>query len=535
MKAHTIIRRFGRLAACTAMLVAAAACTGNFEDYNTKPFRPSDEDLEGDNVGVGILFPVMMEFMAHFQVNASQMHDVLVGDELGGYASAVKPFQGQNIATYNPSDKFNDYIFEQSFANFYGNFFKVEKATGGEGPVYQLARIIRAAAMLRVTDAYGPIPYSKMRNGTFSVPYDSQRDVYIAMIADLDAAMAALRTFASAGDGILMRDFDISSFRGDTRLWVSFANTLKLRMAIRMSGVEPEARRIAEESVRDMATYGLIDTNAENLSFFSESRQNPFYTQATSTSWQDLRSNANIVMYMNAYEDPRRAFYFSKSGYEQTYVGARSGIQNVTPTDYATFSYPLFAEKDPVPVLYASESWFLRAEGAVLGWTMGDTAENLYKNGVRTSFELWGGSSSYETYIDSEATPQLAYDDPRGKHSVSDFGTAVSVKWAEDGHELERIITQKWIANHMIGHEAWADFRRTGFPRMMMAVNNLSGGMWGRVDDRRGMRRLHYPQSEYDNNRENVLQGVELLGGGDLHSTDVWWAQKTERKTLKRD
>ena len=61
MKANTIIRRFGRFAACVAML-AAAACTGNFEDYNTKPFRPSDDDLNGDNVGVGILFPAMMEF-----------------------------------------------------------------------------------------------------------------------------------------------------------------------------------------------------------------------------------------------------------------------------------------------------------------------------------------------------------------------------------------------------------------------------------------------------------------------------------------
>ena len=301
MKANTIIRRFGRFAACVAML-AAAACTGNFEDYNTKPFRPSDDDLNGDNVGVGILFPSMMEFVTHFQVNASQMHDVLVADELGGYTSAVKSYQGQNIATYNPSDKFNDYIFEQTFANFYGNYFKVETQTGGEGPVYQLARILRVAAMLRVTDAYGPIPYSKMQNGTFSVPYDSQRDVYMAMIDDLDAA--TLYTFASAGDGILMRDFDISSFKGDSRLWVSFANTLKLRMAIRMSGVEPEARRIAEEAVRDMATYGLIDANAENLSFSSDSRQNPFYTQATSTSWQDLRSNASIVMYMNAYEDP---------------------------------------------------------------------------------------------------------------------------------------------------------------------------------------------------------------------------------------
>ena len=62
--------------------------------------------------------------------------------------------------------------------------------------------------------------------------------------------------------------------------------------------------------------------------------------------------------------------------------------------------------------------------------------------------------------------------------------------------------------------------------RMRTLVNNLSGGMWGNVDSSKGMRRLHYPQSEYDNNRENVLRGVELLGGSDLHGTDVWWAKK---------
>ena len=494
MKTNRIFRRIGRLTAMGATL-AAVACTGSFEEYNTKPYRPSDEDLEGDNVGVGILFPSMMEWMMHVQVNASQYHDVLLGDELGGYASAVKSYQGQNIATYNPSDDFNDPLFENTFSNFYGNYFQIMTETGGEGPVYELSRIIRVASMLRVTDAYGPIPYSKMQNGTFSVPYDSQRDVYMAMIDDLDEAMESLHTFAAAGGGSLLSDFDISTYKGDVSLWIQFANTLKLRMAIRMSGVEPEAQRIAEEAVAAIDTYGLIDANAENLQFTLTSRRNPYYTQATSESWQDLRSNANITMYMNAYEDPRRSSYFSKSGYDETYAGVRSGIENVLPTTYASFSYPLFAETDPVPVMYAAESWFLRAEGALLGWAMGDTPENLYNTGVKTSFEQWGCSSSYEGYIASTLTPRLAYTDPAGKHDQPNFGQAVSVKWADDGHELERIITQKWIANHMIGHEAWADFRRTGYPRMMMAVNNLgaAGGMWGSVDGDRGMRRLHYP------------------------------------------
>lgn len=526
MKQNKIIRFFGRGVLGVALL-AAAACTANFEEYNTKPYRPSDGDLTGDNVGVGILFPSMMEWMTHYQVNASQYQDVLVGDELGGYCSAVKPYQGQNISTYNPSDAFNDPLFENSFSNFYGNYFRVLSSTGGKGAVYQLAQIIRVASMLRVTDAYGPIPYRQMQNGTFSVPYDSQRDVYLAMIADLDAAMEELYTFVSAGNASLLGDFDISNHAGDVRAWIRFANTLKLRMAIRMSGVESSARTIAEEAVAARETYGLIESPAESMYFVSTSRRNPFFTQATSASWQDLRSNANITMYMNAYADPRRSSYFSTSGYaDQPYVGARSGIQNVIVTDYVPFSYPLFGETDPVPVMYAAESWFLRAEGVLLGWTMGDTAQNLYYRGIQTSMEEAGCSSSYNAYLQT-GPAALSYTDPLGRNSVADFGTAPSVTWADDGRELERIITQKWIANHMIGHEAWADFRRTGFPKMLMAVNNLSAGsMWGTVDGDRGMRRLHYPQSEYDNNRENLQGGIQLLGGPDEYSTDVWWAQK---------
>lgn len=530
MKQNKIMLLIGQLALCASVLMTAA-CTGRFEEYNTKPYRPTEDDLEGDNIGIGILLPSMMEWMTHVQVNASQYQDVLTGDELGGYCSAVKPYQGQNISTYNPSDQFNDPLFENTFSNFYSNYYQVVSRTGGEGPVFQLVQIIRVASMLRVTDAYGPIPYTQMQQGTFSVPYDSQKDVYMAMISDLDEAMDVLYTLASSGSSSLMAESDISSYAGNVSSWVAFANTLKLRMAIRMSGVDEvkaDAQRIAEEAIAAESTYGLIDEVPESMYFQLSSRRNPYFTQATISDWQDLRSNANITMYMNAYSDPRRASYFSVSGYtDQPYVGARSGIDAVAVTDYTSFSYPLFGETDPVPVMYAAESWFLRAEGALLGWNMGGTAESLYYTGIQTSFEEAGCSTAYSSYVEGSNEVALSYTDPLGRNSESGFGTAPSVAWNADGHELERIIIQKWIANHMIGHEAWADFRRTGYPHMMMAVDNLSrGGMWGEVDSERGMRRLHYPQSEYDNNRENVLTAVTLLGGPDQHGTDVWWAKK---------
>ena len=322
--------------------------------------------------------------------------------------------------------------------------------------VYSLAADV-AGNMWIGTLGDGLYRYS-LKSGTFEhynaakYPEAFSSDVIVKILLDHDNNI-----WVASGGGSLLSDFDISTYKGDVSLWIQFANTLKLRMAIRMSGVEPEAQRIAEEAVAAIDTYGLIDANAENLQFTLTSRRNPYYTQATSESWQDLRSNANITMYMNAYDDPRRSSYFSKSGYDETYAGVRSGIENVLPTTYASFSYPLFAETDPVPVMYAAESWFLRAEGALLGWAMGDTPENLYNTGVKPSFEQWGCSSSYEGYIASTLTPRLAYTDPAGKHDQPNFGQAVSVKWADDGHELERIIPV--ILVHPQGDDR-ADVRR---------------------------------------------------------------------------
>ena len=407
-------------------LFGLAACTGDFEDINRNPNQVTDDQMDALNYKTGTKFKALQSLVIPVQEHMYQFNESLSGGPFGGYIGATVDTWQTKFETYNPSADWRKWPFANVITETYTPYKGIVNGTEDEVAI-AFARLLRVAIMHRVTDSYGPIPYSKMQNGTFSVPYDSQRDVYMAMIDDLDAAMETLYTFASAGDGILMRDFDISSFKGDSRLWVSFANTLKLRMAIRMSGVEPEARRIAEEAVRDMATYGLIDANAENLSFSSDSRQNPFYTQATSTSWQDLRSNASIVMYMNAYEDPRRASYFSKSGYDGIYVGVRAGIQNVTPTDYATYSYPLFAEKDPVPVMYASESWFLRAEGALRGWAMGGDARSFYEEGIRLSFERCGVADQLTAYMASTALPG-SYDDPAFGYSCSNQST-VTIPW----------------------------------------------------------------------------------------------------------
>ena len=529
MKANTIIRRFGRFAACVAML-AAAACTGNFEDYNTKPFRPSDDDLNGDNVGVGILFPSMMEFVTHFQVNASQMHDVLVADELGGYTSAVKSYQGQNIATYNPSVKFNDYIFEQTFANFYGNYFKVETQTGGEGPVYQLARILRVAAMLRVTDAYGPIPYSKLEsNESVYVEYDSQEAVYTKMFEELDEAIEILGRNTTLPAEAWSRYDGV--YYGNIAQWLKYANSLKLRMAMRLSYVKSD---VARAKAAEAIAGGVIEANADNAAMHAaENRTTLIYND-----WGDHRVGADILCYMTGYEDPRLEKMFLPND-KGDYVGIRIGI-DVTSKSQAQAKYSNMIVTSSTPYLWinAAEVAFLKAEYE-LRWGTKDAAKALYEQAIRLSFEDKGAKDA-DAYIADKTRKPAAYNDPLGNYSATAL-SSITIAWEDDSAEgadkaaikernLERIITQKWIAIFPLGVEAWSEHRRTGYPRLLPAVEDKSGGT---VDLAQGARRLPYPVEEYDKNNANLQEAVQMLNSesqgsrkGDGMGTRVWWDVK---------
>ena len=128
---------------------------------------------------------------------------------------------------------------------------------------------------------------------------------------------------------------------------------------------------------------------------------------------------------------------------------------------------------------------------------------------------------------DATSKPSL-YIDPAGLNTYENVLSNITIKWDEGAtkaEKQERIITQKWIAMWPLGNEAWADYRRTGYPRLLPATEegNLSGGI---VDSNRGARRMPYPSEEYTSNTANIQYAVSnYLGGPDNMATDVWWAK----------
>jgi len=506
-------------------LIAFSSCIANFERYNTHPTDPHPDDMTISEKA-GVLFPGMLYLMHNVQENDNQMIEQMVGNQYGGYMSTTNEWNGKNFGTFNPNADWVEKPFVRTFSTFYANYLQIKKITESKGYIHAWANIIRVAVMLRITDTYGPIPYSKIGGGQMAVEYDAMQDVYHHMINDLNSSIVTLAAFAKEpknGRTVPIAEFDLV-YKGDFLKWIRFANSLKLRMSVRIGLVDEE---YAGKVMNDAIDGGLILSNDDNA--FLPTSDNPYYKSAF--NWQDVAVSATLSAYMNGWNDPRRPAYMTMTG--KTYKGVRMGIENIDKEIYGSDAYskPNFKTNSPLPVYCAAETYFLLAEAALRGWIPGD-AKDLYEQGIHASMEQH--EADMGNYLTVTANPE-PYHDPNNANLSFDLsspsaGGDVTVAWdraTTDAARLEVIITQKWIANFPLGFEAWCDFRRTGYPRLMPAAANLSSSATGGwVNDIRMARRLPYPVSEYNTNPVHVQNAVtHLLRGQDEFSTDLWWAK----------
>lgn len=512
------------------ILIAAvliSSCTSNFEELNLHPTDPTASDMTASE-SVGSLFPTMIAAMHLAQENQNQHIHQMVGNQYGGYMVTTNNWQGTNFGTYNPSKDWVDIPFDDIMVDFNSNFIQVKEVTEGGGYVYAWANILRVATMLRVTDMYGPIPYSKIGEGGITTSYDDVQAVYHYMIEDLNNSVSSLNSYLSdTPERSPLADYDVV-YNGDFSKWIKFANSLKLRMAVRIASVDTEyAKNAMEEAIEG----GLIEENNDNA--FIPTEDNPYYK--ASHSWGDLAVSAELSAFMSGFEDPRCAAYMTPvTMFGTGYTGVRMGINGIAKDVYSTaafFSKPAFAQDSPLLVFCAAETAFLKSEAALQGWIAGgdDKAKEMYEKGVQLSMNQHGVEIG--TYLESITEP-ATYKDNIGRTEVS-VENKITVAWDDAGTsentKLEKIITQKWLANYPLGFESWCDHRRTGFPQFFPAQDNLSSsGFIGDVDNSpsRRVRRLPFPQSQYQGNSAAVQEAVQMLGGDDVASTDLWWAKK---------
>lgn len=520
-----------------------ASCTDKFDEWNTNQQEATEEMMTRDDLATGAFFVQMQKNVMTLEqldvdgngIGASkyQVIDNLTGASFAGYTGACNNWNNdQNFLYYVMDMPWKDDAFERGFIGVMAAWDKLtKKAVEKNRPqVAALAAIVKVLAMSRVTDTYGPLPYTRFGNGELFNPYDSQEAIYNSFFKDLDQSIDVLYNLYSKDPAVKVLEKYDFIYSGKVDYWIRFANSLKLRLAMRIVYADPaKAQKMANEAVAHPIGVMTKPTDVASLKHTdSFAYRHPLYVIGTG-EFQDARMGATMDSYLNGYNDPRIKSHFvmAETG---KYTGIRTGIP-INRNEYAKsgdFSDLAVAATDEVVWMNPSESYFLRAEGAIRNWAMGGGAKELYEEGIRTSFDFLKISSA-DSYINDDHSLPAAYTDPVGEwFSIPDGSPLlgkVTIKWEENADfekKLERIITQKWIAIYPDGQEAWTEFRRTHYPKVFPIMMNMSTV----INTEKQVRRVPFPSTEYRDNAKNMSEAISLLGGDDTGATRLWWDKK---------
>lgn len=429
-------------------------------------------------------------------------------------------------------------------------------------------------------DLFGPMPYEEFKALRDKSPfkYNDVRTIYYGVKKNLDDAVACLKYYKDNRSEAYKQEVanvmysyltivndPYSKTWEDMEPWIRFANSLKLRMAIHMSGIEPEtAKTWAEEAVRD----GVI-TDVDNEVAIYPAFSGKDHPLVEITGWSDAVMGASFLNLLENLDHPYMKYLFTKNSVglakspqavegsscpattpaNSVYVGMRDGVapgegQAAANNPYCGYSMLdkayLAQTQAPLFLMKCSEVYFLLAEGALRGWNMGGTAKQFYEQGIRyaslesRSFTGNKYNQLVDEYLNVEAPKGIAYVDPQGLTPDMPSVTKIGVKWDEkDSPEvkLEKIITQKYIASFPYSYESWVDLRRVGYPKLFPILGVAdSDGTIGAGDSKvqtkeNIMRRIPWASDDPQTKADIEETGLPALGNGasDTQGQHLWW------------
>ena len=469
---------FSRLALGAGVALAVSGCDKGLTDLNRNPNSPdraapeylfanATEAAISRAFGAGIHMDITGLWVQHFAEHRFSVED-----------------------SYVISDATVNTHWSSFYAGPLQDFTEaIELAEEAERPdAAAMGRIMKAWTFHIVTDLWGDIGYSEALQGrdpaAGNTPaYDPQEDVYMALLDELETAQGALGAGGlSLGSGDLL-------YKGDVAKWKKFANSLRLRLSMRLSAALPG---VAQQEFVDALADGVMTSNADNaiLTYIEGgTTAHPIFTYERNRD--DHSVSKTIIDTLASFADPRLPIY-AKPTAAGTYVGMQNGSTTQPALTAVSHIGTLFSKANaPAYVMTYAEVLFLQAEAAERGWITAD-AGALYTQAIRASMELVGvPAAAITTYL--------------GQAKVQYAGGAAG---------LTQIALQKWIALYGNSVEAYAEYRRTGQP-MLVGGPNAQNGRVIPV-------RLPYPARELSLNRENYEAAQARQGGATLNSP-VWW------------
>lgn len=467
----------------TSLLVASVFVLFSCSDYldiNSDPNNPTEVTPE-------LLLPnAQNATAAKLNENMNQLGNLFVYN----WANNIEEFIAyQDEMQYIVNSTFYDDIWDDLYITL-ANFNEIDKTTAENYENYRaISKIMKSFYFQYLVDLYGDIPYSEalQRDADLTPAYDDSQEIYNDLIVQLNEAITLIKDAPATAKDPGSRDI---MFGGDMDEWVKFANTVKLRILIRQSGLAGRQSYIAEQmQVITAEGSGFITTDATSNPGYliSTGKMNPFFeefgTTLTGSPTQSNRATKGTqftVEYLINTNDTRLGRIYAENP-DGSFTGVNQGADDQLGTVVVPYSGIgpglLKSFTQDAMVMTAAESFFLQAEAVARGYLPGD-AKSLYEAGITASYEYLGLTSSDAATYFSQSTNLVGWD-------------------ASAGNEIEAIITQKWIAlNGINGIESWIEYTRTGFPSAL-PLSLIASRPQRPV-------RLLYPNSEFVANSANV-------------------------------
>jgi len=522
---------------CVVGLLSLFSCTKDFEEINTDPNAFSSVRPENQMAGV----------MKHTL------------DRVGGW---MNDHMFMNYAQYygGMGGQFERFYYTESglremWDDFYVNILKnlqVIIDDHSDDPEYAnrilMSKIWKSYVYSVLVSTFGGVPMSQANGDATRVPYDTEEEIYTSILGMLK----------DAGDNITADGDKWGQdplYKGNNTLWIKFANTLRMKIALRISVGFPT---LAETHVREVMNDEnmLISSNAENA-FLSwgtkdENWSFNFEEYVHSGVWErgeDIKVNDFFMLFMKTYRDPRIAafadvsrepykivdtlFQSGTSGpqvaveYPIPYLGEPLGssavisawdlpgsenpLSGIPKTSYSFINYNNFLVADAdFMIISSAETNFMKAEAALKGWGGSKTAEQYYYDGIDASFSQYGiqGANVYK---------QL--DGIRwGTTSTGDRDFSGIVTSGISADPFAKIIVQRWIAMFNQGHDAWCLKKRT---QAIIWPPHLNPEQSTNLEWADPPERMIYSPNEIALNQAAYLEAAARLNGGDKLNTPL--------------
>ena len=499
-----------------ALIIMASACTEGFDELNVSPTA-----VQQDRFDENLLLTRSLVYGALRYTEFQRAQQLYANHYVQYYSIAVDYFQTGRYISRN--DWSTDY-WNAAYSDFGMQAQQVIEITSKNPEKVNktaIARIWKVFIMHRLTDFFGDIPYSEAFSGDITPAYDTQENIYTAMLEELDAAVQSFNGSKTMGFG----SSDVI-FGGNVAKWINFANSLRLRLAIRVSDVAPA---LAEQHVRAVIADGRLIADVRDGAIMPYGRDFGNATEnlqpmAILRSFNEYRVSTTLLDLLEDNQDPRLAMYVEPTEGGQ-YAGLQNGlnpeeINDLNRDDYSKESQLISNQFSPTILLSHAEVEFLLAEASVRGWNAG-SAQTHYENGVNSAIQFWVDVDADLRSRISESDATVLPDINLADDAIANYLAQPAIAY-DPSRAIEQIITQKWLANISQGFESWSEYRRTGFPRLN-PIPNTDG--LSETGSSLPPSRVRYPIEEETLNGANYDAAVARQGA-DLMTTKIWWDVK---------